>query len=64
MIAEELVASGGAQAHEANASVEHPQAAVGSKLRVSVSIHMAVRALVCCARTQKVPYVNSGDAHV
>lgn len=33
MIAEELVASGGAQAHEANASVEHPQAAVGSKLR-------------------------------
>lgn len=45
MIAEELVASDGAQVQDADTPVEHPQAAGASKLRVSVFIHMAVSAL-------------------
>lgn len=44
MIAEELVASGGAQVQDAKVPVEHPLAAGASKLRVSGSIHEAGRA--------------------
>lgn len=45
MIAEELVASGGAQVQDARVPVEHPLATGASKLRVSGSTHAAGRAL-------------------
>lgn len=55
MIAEELVASGGAQVQDAKVPVEHPQAAGASKFRVSGSIHVAGRALGLSALEHRWP---------
>lgn len=61
MIAEELVASGGAQVQDTKIPVEHPQAAGAAKLRVSISIHVAGRALGLPALEHRRP---SAETHV
>lgn len=61
MIAEELVASGGARVQEADIPKEPPRAAAASKLRVSV---FPCGPMPFCTRTQRVLYRNSADAQI